>query len=127
LTLALSAADAAALLEIRATQGFIGSRSPVMNGHGWFYLIQTVPDLDPLRVKLGFTADVKQRLNEHRTINPTAEVVKSWPSRSSWELAAIASATRDGYRRIGQEVYQCESIDAITARLDAFFSIMPKP
>jgi hypothetical protein len=124
-TLALTLVDADTVRELRRSQGFHGEPRAVENGNGWFYLIRIVPDLDPLRIKLGFALDVSARLDSHRCVSPMAELVKSWPCKRSWEAAAMASATRRGCRLIGGEVYQCESVEQVQHQTEGFFAVMP--
>ena len=70
-TLALSSEDAEAVREVRRRQGFSkGAATPVENGDGYFYIVQVVPELEPRRVKLGWTYDVDSRLSAHRTAAP---------------------------------------------------------
>lgn len=126
-TLALLPEDAEAVRQLRARQGFSSTfRAPLDNGVGFFYLIQIVPDLDPLRVKLGWTSDVSMRLDAHRTAAPTAELVKCWPCRKVWEIAAMNSVTRIECVNIGNEVFRCTDVDTMIARCDAFFALMPE-
>lgn len=125
LTLALTAEDAEAIREMRQRQGFSGTMRPIKNGNGRFYVIQVVPEYDRNRVKLGFATDVDVRLLSHRTAAPTAEIVGSWPCRASWEATAIASVTRSGCTLVANEVFTCDNLDALVARCDAFFALMP--
>jgi hypothetical protein len=126
MVLALTTEEAEQVYEQRQRQGFLAGPSPVVtSGVGAFYVVQLVPDLDPLRVKLGFATDVQERLAAHRTVAPTAKLIGSWPCRPSWERAAIDSITRQGCRPIGPEVFVCDDIDALLTRAEAFFAIMP--
>jgi hypothetical protein len=124
--LALTLEDTEAVRALRATQGFgVTVREPLDNRHGFFYVIQLVPDLDPLRVKLGWTNDVMGRLAAHRTAAPTARLVKSWSCHKSWEVTAIDSVTRIGCSHIGNEVYRCENLEELIIRCNTFFDLMP--
>lgn len=124
-TLALSPEDAEFVRDLRAKEGFTYDTPVTTNGDGFFYVIRVVPDLAPGRVKFGFTCDIQVRLQAHRTSAPTAELVKAWPCRRSWECAAIASVTRVGCKLIANEVHDCDCIDNVVDRCDAFFAIMP--
>ena len=42
---------------------------------GVFYVISLEPELDPGRMKVGFTTNINERLRSHRTSAPFAEVV----------------------------------------------------
>jgi hypothetical protein len=124
-TLAVSATDADALRQAR--QQWI-SGEPVnsdRNGKGWFYIVQPLPDLEPSRIKLGFSANNEQRLASYRTICPDATIVKTWPCRFTWEQCAIASATRIECKQIGQELFHCENLTNLVQRCDDFFALLP--
>ena len=125
-TLALTPEDAESVRSMRVRNGFSATfRAPLENGNGVFYVIQVVPDLDPLRVKLGWTHDISSRLDAHRTAAPTAEMVKMWPCRKVWEVAAIHSVTQTDCTNIGSEVYRCSNLQSLIARCEAFFALMP--
>lgn len=123
-TLALNLADAETVRELRAQEGFTYD-APVINGAGFFYVIQLVPDLAPNRVKLGFASDIDARLQAHRTSAPTAELVKAWPCKRSWEIAAIASVTRVECQSLSNEAFDCDDLNSLVLRCDEFFAIMP--
>lgn len=132
LSLVLSSEEMQRLLSIRRAAGFaIGnekSTTPVISSEiGVFYVVQLVPDLSPLRLKMGFTDSMTRRMSEYITSNPTATVLRTWPCRRSWEFTAIASITRTGCRFIGGEVYDCDDLDAMRERCKAFFALMPMP
>jgi len=93
---------------------------------GAFYVIAIVPDLKRERVKLGYSASTHTRLGEHRTSAPTAELVKEWPCKPTWELTARDFITREGCTRLGGENYDCDSLDDLIARADAFFAQAPR-
>lgn len=125
-TLAVSAADAEMLREVR--QEWIGDSVPrEQNGKGWFYVVQVLPELEPRRVKLGFATDTLQRLHTYWTICPNAMIVKTWPCRFVWEQCAIASATRIDCEQIGQELFHCDDLAELIERCDTFFALLPNP
>ncbi len=124
--LALTQDDADELKRLRSTQGYNRHSMPFATpDKGSFYIIQLVPEYCPLRIKLGVASDVNTRLTAHRTAAPTATLVKCWPILFTWEATAIASITRIGCKRIGDEVFDCDDIETLVARADTFFSIMP--
>jgi len=127
LVLALSPEDAEAVRELRQAQGFgvSGEKQGVVIGPGWFYTIQVVPDLDPLRIKLGFALDPFRRLDAYRTLSPTACILKTWRCQTAWEQAAIASITRCECESIGGEVFRCSDLKTLIVRGDNFFNLMP--
>ena len=125
-TLALSPADAESVRDMRTQDGFTYSVGVPANGGGFFYVIQLLPSLAPNRVKLGFAISIEARLQSHRTAAPTAELIKAWPCKRSWETAAIASVTRIECQLLSGEVFDCESLDTLVSRCDEFFAIMPK-
>lgn len=103
------------------------SARPVASGIGVFYVLQMVPELDPNRVKLGYTESTEARFADHRTASPTAKFVKKWPCKSIWERAAMDSATRIGTSLIANEVFVVEDLTDLIDCLDQFFALMPEP
>ncbi len=93
---------------------------------GFFYVIQLVPEALPNRVKIGFADDVERRLAQHRTAAPTAQLLKQWRCKRSWDYAAMDSISRERCKLVLNEVYEGD-VDGFIARGDAFFSIMPNP
>ena len=123
--LALSVEDAVRVRELRDAEGFTEASVILTAPRGFFYIIQPVPELDPNRVKLGYAADTKGRLDQYKTICPTAAIVKSWSCLPIWEQTVIASVTRTECERIGVEVYQCDDVAALVQRAVQFFELMP--
>ena len=70
---------------------------------------------------------MKARLLQHRTAAPTAVVVKSWPAKRTWEVPAMDCLTATDCRLILNEVFECDDIDAMLARGDSWFGLMPDP
>jgi len=126
LTLALIPDDAESVRALRQNEGFSAKDQKPVNGSvGYFYAIQIVPEYAPNRIKLGFAVDARARLDAHRTSAPTATLVKMWPCNRAWELCAIASMTREGCTLVANEVYDCDNLQTLVKRGDAFFRIMP--
>ena len=122
-TLALSEQDAAKVRQSRLAD--FGPVDASETDKGWLYVMQVIPDLDPLRVKLGFAVDVPRRLDQHRTILPGVQLVTTWPCRAWWERTAIDSITRVECTLLGQEVFACVSLEGLIERGGRFFEMMP--
>jgi len=129
LSLVLSAQDAEKAIEHRRSLGHFGGpvEPTTVSEQGWFYVIQLVPELDPRRVKLGFASDVPNRLQQHKTAAPTARVVKQWACKRTWEFTAMDCLVAGGCRLLLNEVFECDDIDALLERGDAFFAMLPHP
>ena len=102
----------------------VGQRSDSPTAHAVFCLILTEPELDPGRFKLGFSADLEERLRHHRTAAPFSELVRQWPCKALWEKTAI-DCVADGCQRLGPEVFRADSIEDVIRRADQFFDLMP--
>lgn len=124
--LAFTEEEAERIKERRETNGFGASLGIVDDGIGFFYIIQIVPDLDPNRVKLGYARNVGQRLQQHRTTSPTAQLVQHWPCKEVWEQAVIDCVTQKGCKLVGGEVYDCENVTTLTETGHRFFEVMPE-
>jgi hypothetical protein len=100
------------------------SAARLMDDVGYFYLIRLEPEHDPGRFKVGFTTELDGRLQKHRCSAPFAEFMKTWPCRRVWERAAIDCAT-NGCEKLHTEVFRTTSLELVSSRGDAFFSVMP--
>lgn len=60
----------------------IENASGLVHADAVFYLILTEPQLDPGRFKLGFSANLSERLRSHRTSAPFSEIVRTWPCKA---------------------------------------------
>ncbi|HEY7315555.1 MAG TPA: hypothetical protein VH643_39870 [Gemmataceae bacterium] len=127
LTLALTVEEATRIRVKRREEGFLGSIRPVSKETGFFYVIRLVPELDPHRIKLGFAEDMATRLAQHKTAAPTAVLVKCWPCKRSWEGTVIDCLAGSGCRLILNEVFECEDVEALVAKGDHFFGLLPAP
>jgi hypothetical protein len=127
LTLCVTSAEADQIASQRADKGFFAPTVVAISDVGVFYVIQLVPDLDPKRLKLGFAESLEQRLADHQTAAPTLRVLRTWPCKRPWERTAIDALTRIGCRLVLNEVFECDEPDALLARGDAFFGMLPQP
>ena len=92
---------------------------------GVFYIVVADPQHAPLRVKMGFTASLGERVREYRCLAPEVKVVAKWPSRRAWERAAMDAITNDPrVSHLKGEVYDVESLDVIIERGSAFFAML---
>ena len=92
---------------------------------GVFYLLELEPQHDPGRFKVGFAANLSERLQKHRCSAPLLKVVNYWPCKRLWERTAIDAVTF-GCERIYTEVFRTDSIGNVAERCDQFFALMPK-
>jgi len=125
--LAVTEQDAERIVEYRRSQGFLESDKVPATDTGLFYVVQLVPELDPSRIKLGFTTDMNERLSQHRTAAPTSAVLKTWPCRRAWETTVIDCLVCAGCKLILNEVYECPDIAALLDRGDELFQLLPDP
>lgn len=123
---ALSAEDAARLQE-----HYDGGLRPLSgpdddddhDGGGVYYVVRLVPELDPRRVKFGFTTSLDRRLAEFRTTCPHVELVRQWPcSGLNVEHVATGALARR-CRHLGGEVFEADDIDDVLEAADAFFAL----
>jgi hypothetical protein len=91
---------------------------------GVFYLIQLEPSVDPGRFKVGFAANMPDRLRALRCSAPFASIIKKWPCKRLWEKTAI-DCVSVGCERLHTEVFRVSSLDAVVSRCEQFFSQMP--
>jgi hypothetical protein len=101
-----------------------------MKDDGFFYVIQPVPELNPNRLKLGFSKKTDRRLREHKCVCPNAILVKRWKCRKTDEANIRNYATQQGCqqlftninnKRCATEVFDCEDMQLVLSRIDQFF------
>lgn len=127
-TLAVTPADAEYIKEKRSMEGFAinddnGSLIEI-SADEYFYLLLLVPEYSKCRIKIGYASDLSGRIATHRTTCPTLDVVKTWRCKRTWESPLIDLVAND-CKRVGQEVFDCEDVEELVARLDTFFDLMP--
>jgi hypothetical protein len=86
---------------------------------GVFYLIQLEPEFDPGRFKVGFAANMPDRLRALRCSAPFASVTKTWPCRRLWEKTAI-DCVSVGCERLHTEVFRATVLDEIVCKCEQF-------
>lgn len=91
---------------------------------GLFYLIQLEPVLDPCHFKVGFAANMSDRLRTLRCSAPDASVIKNLPCKRLWEKTAIACVTA-GCERLHTEVFRATLLNEVVDKCEQFFSLMP--
>jgi hypothetical protein len=89
---------------------------------GSIYAIALAPELEPFRVKVGYSGDgVIERLDRFRTVCPTAIIVATYPAAPSDEARLLAALPG----RIGRsEVFICGNVEAF---LDEIERILDAP
>ena len=128
LTLVVTSDDAKSIRKARKDVGYAATkpvRREKIQEDGEFYIVQLEPKLYPKRVKVGFAADTKARLDDYRVSSPNAEILNTWPCKRSWEAAAIAAICQGviGISLVGGEVYDVEDMIALRKRASLFFSM----
>ncbi|HBC3449576.1 TPA: GIY-YIG nuclease family protein [Vibrio parahaemolyticus] len=113
-------------LDQRGSSSPTSAVSSTVQRFGYFYLLQLVPEALPNRFKIGYTDNLEQRLNEHRTSAPTSKLIKSWNCKRSWDYAAMDSITREGCELVLNEVFEGD-LEGFITRGDVFFQNMPSP
>ena len=91
---------------------------------GYFYLIQLEPKFDPCRFKVGFAANMSDRLRALRCSAPFASVIKTWHCHRLWEKTAIDCVAVE-CEQLHTEVFRAISLDTVIQRCDDFFALMP--
>lgn len=92
--------------------------------NGVFYLVQLEPNHDPGRFKVGFAANMSERLRQLRCSAPFASIIKTWYCKRLWERTAIDCVTVN-CNQLHTEVFRTKSIDIVASKCEQFFGIMP--
>lgn len=104
----------------------LGNQGDDSKAGGYFYIIQLEPELDPLRLKLGFATSVEDRVRKHKTAAPFSTVLGYWPCKLLWEKTVIDCLTV-GSEKVHTEVFRVEDVDDTIRKAEAFFGMMPPP
>lgn len=80
-------------------------------------MIKVVPELDSLRIKLGFSRNPDSRLCSFQTLSPTAVLVKTWTCDSSREKPVMKNLSTIT-KILGPEVFIVTSIDDTVREID---------
>jgi hypothetical protein len=104
--------DVNLILNTRTQQGYLNTTKILpTEDSGKFYVIQIIPDLDPKRIKLGFTSDLENRLNAHKTICPQLKLLANYPCKKIWEKTSIQYLKNSSsLELIGGEVFTAPDI-----------------
>lgn len=89
---------------------------------GVFYVILLIPEYSKTRVKVGFTENIDARLRSHMVSAPTAEVLKTFPCKRSWEGYLLAVVERHG-KCIRTEVFDVPKLDPLLKDLSTAFRL----
>lgn len=124
----LTQSEADYVRQVREQEGYSATNPTIsISEAGYFYVIQLIPEHDPNRLKFGFADNVDNRLRQHRTSAPTAEVLKSWPCKRTWEPTIIDALTTNLCRLIQNEVFECDCREEVIELADELFDLLPNP
>lgn len=93
---------------------------------GYFYVIQTIPDVDTARIKMGFTGTIEDRMSAFRQACPTSKLLKYWPCKKAWERTVMDSISSASHcKHIAGEVYSCSNLDVAIRHGNELFRLLP--
>lgn len=88
------------------------------------YFIEVPSYEGTIRVKIGWSDNLSDRLSTYRTIIPDLRIKAVWQTTDTWcERAALKCAERKG-RRVYQELFEFEDIESVLTELTDLFSKM---
>ena len=123
----LSAKDADALvtrLEEEKAHRILPEDQTKVQGIGGVYCVEAPSYTGIIRVKIGWADNFANRFNSYRTLVPDLRVRALWVTRATWmEQMAITYASNTA-RRVSNELFECDDIDALVAGLTAHFSAL---
>ena len=121
----LSSRDAKAFLaEIKNEKDlrFKPKQEVVQTGLSGVYAVEAPSYDGTVRLKIGWSDDIENRLNNYRTLVPDLRVRRVWSTTKKWcEDMALTWAVHHG-SQIAQEVFELPNIDAALSELDTLFS-----
>lgn len=87
---------------------------------GYFYILQIVPELAPGRIKLGWSANPRQRLSHYRCLAPTAQMLRLWPCLFDREQSMMILARQLGCVHVSGEVFDAIDIYTVVQGVSAY-------
>lgn len=88
------------------------------------YFIEVPSYEGKIRVKIGWSDSLTDRLSTYRTVIPDLRIKAVWQTTDAWcERAALKCAERNG-RRVHQELFEFEDIESVLIELTDLFSKM---
>lgn len=87
------------------------------------YLVQLMPDMAPLRLKVGYSTNVAGRVKAYRTGCPTAHAIAVMPGHRGHEDRLIA-AFAGHFRHVGGETFD---VDSVSEAVDLFHRTLRNP
>jgi hypothetical protein len=118
---AISRSDANAYPSERQRNGFGKSAKKDSCDEGFIYAIAPDPELRASHVKVGWTTNLNQRLDNYRTIAPELRVLRVWPAKTqAIETVALLVAKRFA-TQVGAELFDVPSINSFLEGLDGLF------
>jgi len=99
------------------------------SGLSGIYAVE-VPSYDgTVRVKIGWSDNIPDRLDTYRTIIPDLRVSRIWPCPNKWSEQMALKWAENNAKRVGQEIFEFRDKLASLAALDELFlslGIKPK-
>ncbi len=127
----LSPQDAKALiqkLEDESNYRVIPDQKKAPTGLSGVYAIEIPSYEGSIRLKIGWSDNVADRLDTYRTIVPDLRVSRIWPCLENWYERMALKWAEMNCRQIGQEIFDFEDNDAALSSLDdPFVSLGIKP
>jgi hypothetical protein len=88
------------------------------------YLIEIPSYSGVMRLKIGWTDRLSERIAPYRSIVPDLRVLAFWPTTDTWcERAALKCAEKLGIR-VHQELFECDDNASIINEINRLFSII---
>lgn len=85
------------------------------------YFIEVPSYEGTIRVKIGWSDSLSDRVSTYRTIVPDLRIKAVWQTTDAWcERAALKCAEKKG-RRVHQELFEFEDIDSVLSELTDLF------
>ena len=121
----LSAQDAEAFLQQAKMEEHlqpVPTKEQVETGLSGVYAVEVPSYEGTIRIKLGWSDNIGERLNTYRTIIPDLRVSRVWLCHANWyERMTLTWAEKNGVQ-IGQEIFQFEDNREALSSLDDLFA-----
>ena len=98
------------------------SKEDFPTGLSGVYAIEVPAYGGSVRIKIGWSENIHERLSTYRTIVPDLRVLRMWPCTDNWHEKMALSYARNNGRHIGQELFEFDNSEVALEAIDKLFS-----
>lgn len=84
------------------------------------YVIQTMPDIYPQRIKVGYSGDVDKRIRQHKTTCPDLKLIGFYDNATPAQEQQVLEYLRKHHKNVGGEVFDVSHCTLVMHKIDCW-------